>query len=309
MQRRLPKHLHVVDFRARPLDLRPVVAAIMEAENWILERIPPDQKIVLLAGELHSNLTHSFLWQALIEAHATQQKEKPDRTFALGYEMPHDFFFKNGVEDKVREKNLLRALMDTPVTETIESIFKMCAHHGVSCSFNDISHYPEFSSWPSRSNVVDQGDPFTKSIVEKYRPDLLGSRIFRSTTLENFSSSDGMELSNRAIVDNAIAHIERTNARLYIQQCGRAHAVGSSEHECNFQTSLMARFEEAGFHVLPLLTSAEKDRNRSEFLHYTAKPRQAEFMRITGLQEFTQFMMLREDAKRQICKKSHMKLF
>ena len=71
----------------------------------------------------------------------------------------------------------------------------------------------------------------------------------------------------------------------------------------------MARFEEAGFYVLPILPAAEKDNNRGEILHHTAKPRQAEFMRITGLQEFTQFMMLREDAKRQICKKSHMKLF
>ena len=83
-----------VNVGAKPRDLRPIVQAIMEAENWILERMPADQKLAVFLVEEHSFTTHIALHQAVIAAHLQAKKhpagQKAGRDFAYGYEAPHD---------------------------------------------------------------------------------------------------------------------------------------------------------------------------------------------------------------------------
>ena len=298
---RLPGHLQIIDNSQSPLDLRPVVAAIMEAENWILERIPPDKKIVLIAGEVHNDYMHSFLWQALLKAHALQRAQNSDLSFALGYERPKNYTFEKSA--MAGEKTFSPNTQGYKVERVrkYEDLRDLAAKENISMSSNDISVIPKprlvkykiFGKTVLNETVImsyiNQDDPFSKSIVEKYRPDLLGKEVLRSSPVprildpkKEFFERDGIELSNCAIVVNAIAHMQETNVRIYIQQCGQYHATGfRTAGSKAYAKSLSRKFQEAGCHVLPILP-VENLRGFYGELNLDSRCRLDEFMMVTG---------------------------
>ena len=230
-----------VDVEDNRLDLRPIVRAIMTAENWILDRIPEDQKLVVILGENHSLMWHTALQQAVISAHLAAAERREGRNFAFGYELPH-----NGVVIATSDDNLKWT------DEGNKNLFRFCVEQGVNLQFNDASHYQD-----EYDLVFDQQDAFTRDIIAKHAPKSLDKKFYRQA--ENHSFSAGLRLSNMVIAAKASEHMERTGARVYLQDCGLSHALGNRDIKHPYDDSLAAFFKRAGFAVLTVFPSIDHD--------------------------------------------------
>jgi hypothetical protein len=80
-----------VDCSQNPYDLRPAVNAIMAAQNWILDRLPKGQKLIIIMGEYHRRFLHTHLREAVLRALDQQKECDPKRSFAYGVELPSNF--------------------------------------------------------------------------------------------------------------------------------------------------------------------------------------------------------------------------
>ena len=232
-------HQVTIDVEDNRLDLRPIVQAIMAAENWILDRIPEDQKLVVILGEDHSLMWHTALQQAVISAHLAAAERRKGRNFAFGYELPHN----NAVS---------AASDDNPdwADEGNKNLFRFCLEQGVNLQFNDVSHYQD-----GYDLVFDQQDAFTRDIIAKHAPESLDQKLYRLTANHNYSA--GLKLSNIAMVAKAGEHMQRTDARIYLQDCGYSHALGDYDFKHSYDDSLAAFFKRAGFAVLTVFPSID----------------------------------------------------
>lgn len=230
----------VFNARFRPRDLRPIVQEIMAAENWLLDRLLPGQKLVILLSETHTKTFHVALQQAVIGAHINALQKDATRNFAYGYELPHDYL---SGEKLIR--SFLSIYHGTQAEKQTKRLFRFCLKNGVSIQFNDLSDVDGLT--------LNQRDQFTRDLVEKYEPDYLGKRICRVSKYEDFSL--GLKLSNLAMVERATAHMEDSDAQIYLQNCGRGHALGDEQEQHFYEDSLASAFREAGFEVLTVFPS------------------------------------------------------
>jgi len=222
-------------YNADPFDLRPVVKKIMDMENMILDRLPPDQKLVILVGEYHMNMTHILLIQAVIQAH----KQVPHR-FALGLELPHDNIDFIDVlmetETLTNEKPHIINAMDS-----YNALFKFCRTQEIDVRFNDLARTDDFR--------MDADDEMTANIIRKHG---LPRDVSPHECPIDTRTILGMKLRNIGIVENAISHIKKSDARIYIQHCGENHVFGSKLRLENYpyEESLTSLFHQHGFAVL-----------------------------------------------------------
>lgn len=218
-------------YDADPFDLRPVVKAIMDAENMILDRIPPDQKLVILMGEDHSCQTHTLLLQALLQAH--KQAAHPT---ALGLEGSHNIDWLNEPLPP-----------DDSETTSGAALLRFCKTQKVDVRFNDLARGEKLSpdgTTFQQTAILDRGDEMTENI------------IFRHASLSyddlpiHCESLLGIALRNIGIVENAISHNKKSDARIYVQHCGRGHVFGSRSDGHPYKASLTSLFHRHGFAVL-----------------------------------------------------------
>ena len=219
-----------VDCEDAPYDLRPVVEAVMSAENWLLSRLPPDQKIVILLNEAHTDEMSALSQMAVLNAHAVQKRKKPLLNFGYGFEAPHVFKVKDGLP------NLEGAVIESG--QMNEEVIRYVSRKKISMRFNDASLvvHPNFFSVP----CLDPKDKLTRDFMMK-----------RAGFISPFFSAvdnDGMAIRNEAIVHNAIKHMDRIGARIYLQQCGTAHSFGWKKSP--YEDGLYVKFKEKGFAVV-----------------------------------------------------------
>ncbi len=235
--------IHLVDCQDNPFDLSPAVNAIMKAENWLLERMPDDQPLVIIMGEIHEMASHVALQQAVLKAHLEQLQDKPQRTFSFGAESPKT----ENNDDFVSEFDMSCRKNNEDANLANIHLYNFLSRHKISFSNNDIPYF-----WTERGLVIDTDESeFAQYIVKKYAPAEMQDRaIYRQSDYRD--SSLGIALSNRAIVENALVHLERSQSKIYIQKTGLSHVFGEGCCCHKFEDSLVNRFEEAGCTVLPV---------------------------------------------------------
>lgn len=256
----LPAELSNVSCHKDPFNITPAANAIMAAEERILERIPSDQKLVILMGENHSYHVNKLLMGAILKEQTARQKENPQKySFALGYEGPYNITKLISRQTILNESErdcpamAFAALTPDQKYESQDTLFKICLAEKISTRFNDIA-----SVRIGPASLIDVDDPLTKDIIQKHRPDLAKVQvILRAPMLFSpaLDCDDGLALSNLAIVQNAMDHLKETNARIYIQHCGTAHMFAPKQQKKDF--SLKALFEKQGAYVLPVFTHYE----------------------------------------------------
>jgi len=243
-----------VDGSIEPYNLYPATDALMGAENWLLRNIPKNQKIVIILAEEHAITTDVALRQAVLSAHVKQFWHDPQLSFAFGYEQPHNIYAPDIMADNRRLTETFVKMSGLGESkETNQQLFEFCLAHGIQIAFNDIADYQKQNG----DHVVDQNDEFTRGIIAEHAPHLLDGpeEIVRESAQSNMT--DGLILSNLAIVKNAIRHMEKTQSRIYIQDCGVTHALGDKYH-LNYSDSLAQLFRDAGYAVITLIPSLQK---------------------------------------------------
>ena len=244
----------IVDCSANQLDLRPAVDEIMSAVNWILDRIPEDVPLVILAGEDHWRSIHVVLQQVVLA-----ECLKSKIPVALGFELAHDYADRLVESGKIisfdafnfsKEVKNYAAYQSYPTKLAPlahKALLSFCLRNGISTSFNDLSVKGSGSSWK-----INLEDDFTRAMF---------AEAFGSELNEDVSptKSNGINLRNRAIVSNAMSHIKRARSRLYVQATGSAHVFGYEDFGWPYDESLCKKFFEEGCAVLPVLPESSAE--------------------------------------------------
>ena len=237
-----------LDCQENPYDLRPMVRQIMEAENWLLDRLPPDRPLVIIMGEHHDSQGHKLLQKAVLMAHEEMSGQSKAGKFAFGYENYHDYVHRftgkriddpNGCEAVKTHRTYFMG----DIHKAKQDLLDYCVDKNISVGFNDVS---------CTGQKIDYTDPFTREIVSKHYPELL-----KKTPPDRSSNRRGHAISNLCIVEKALEHMQRTQARVYIQQCGQAHVFGCKELGYPIEESLSKRFKERGAEILPVICNYE----------------------------------------------------
>lgn len=262
-----------VDCSAAPCNLRPALDAIMEAENWILERMPEDRRLVIVFGEGHSYQTHQFLQQALLLRHKEQAQANPERSFAYGYEFEKKFWKRCPRDSQIQTAfeilgqtlgleqnqdhpevylNVFQKLEDTHDLKSAKSLIAFCQKEGISVSFNDATSKTNLESMHI---IMDLEDEQVRRIVASH--DNINNRG------EIYAIGQrGMYVRNIAIAENAMEHIAQTNAKIYIQHCGQGHAHGAPDKGLPYEQSLCAQFRKQDVEVLSVMFKCDPERYR-----------------------------------------------
>ena len=250
MQRIHDKHWPFghLDCQENPYDLRPMVRRIMEAESFILDRLPRDVPLVIIIGEHHESQGHALLQKAVLIAHAALRGKSEAGNFAFGYEAAHDYAHKfsgSPIADPHGSQaiNLRRRFHAGSARKAHQDLLDYCVDAKISVSFNDVS---------CDHGRIDYRDPLSRAIVKEYNPTLL-----QKTPPERGADYRGLAISNLCMAEKAMHHIERTQARVYIQQCGQSHVFGDINERYRFEESLSIRFLERGAEILPVICNYE----------------------------------------------------
>jgi len=242
-----------IDCSADPWNIRPVINIIMAAENWLLERLLPDQKLVIVFGQAHGFHTHGLATLALLAAHQDQIATNPDRRFAFGDERSHDFAKKTtGIDIPDPHCELAMSLfndIEMPMSsyETTRAIFGFCLDNHISVGFNDVATIQN-----KVIGTIDQKNAFTREIVKKYDPALLGKKIIRGLPFVGVPK-EAMAISNMCMVERSLSHMERAKSRIYIQSCGLSHVFGMQTEEHDYAESLCGLYAARGVKVIPVV--------------------------------------------------------
>ncbi len=260
-----------VDCTDAPYDLRPALDAIMEAENWILERMPEDRKLVIVFGEGHSYQTHQFLQQALLLRHKEQAQEKPERSFAYGYEFEKKFWKRCPRNSQIQKEfetleqilglrqnqdhpevylSVFQKLGDTHDLKSAKPLIAFCQTEGISVSFNDATSKINLESMRT---IMDLEDEQVRRIVASHE-NIHHGEIYAT-------GKDGMFVRNIAIAENAMEHIAQTNAKIYIQHCGQDHVHGRPDKGLPYEQSLCAQFRKQDVEVLSVMFKCDPERH------------------------------------------------
>lgn len=234
-------------------DLRPVVAAIMKAENWILDRLAPGQKLFLIMGELHNNHMDLLLQQAVLHAHLRQAGKKKDRTFSLGLEFPRNFLFERTGKQDADPDGIhgMNAVIANPARiaapEAQSAVLRTCLENGISVSFNDVAYDLD-------TGHLRLDHPYTEDLIRRYKHLLHGTP---PDAINRGRSSVGPSFSNLAMMEGNIAHAKTKESKIQILHTGKLHVAGSTHHNWWYSTSLSKLFLDSGHAILPIMNNYE----------------------------------------------------
>lgn len=255
-----------VSCAANPYDLRPAVSTIVGAIEETLASMPPDEPLFVIMGEDHGHTADKLLQQAVL-THLTTPENRSTFRPALGYEFSHDMPerilkpYLTGNEWKTIQRHNKLGDLNPLIAMTVASddascaftnLFTFAASSNLRTAFNDA--VINYGKDPSLS-YLNQKDPETRRLITQYAPQELDHRIIaRSRT--------GLYLRNIMIVENALVHAKAAQARVYIQQCGKAHIAGIQNgfyfapSYFPYKESLMTLFHERQARTLAVITDS-----------------------------------------------------
>lgn len=198
-----------------PFDVRPYVNAIIARLNWLESRLPPDVPIIICLGEHHGISSHLAASQTLLES-------LKNCDFSLGYEAPAAIAPHGQLETTMIERMYNDAISGNGYLAR-SSLYQQCVDQKLFGNLNDIANVQS----PGFGNEVDidEKDPQAMRLIRTHVKDY-DDPIVRNA--EYAPMTQGMLLSNHAIVENALAHLAETKHRLYVQLTGSAHVTEST---------------------------------------------------------------------------------
>lgn len=213
----------VVNCKPNPYDLRPAVAAILEAIDARRKTLAKGQKIVVLMGEEHATSSHILLQLFLIDA-----LRKRGERFTVSIEQPHNLWKYN------------KALPDAgyifdPAAAC--ALSKFLAFYAADVC--PVSHRKFYQYLLNNKNLVvfsdaarkesagkrflDQADPITRLFIQRHASNQETSSQKEISTGPN---SPGTKIRNHMIVDLTLGHANRHEADLVIFCGGSNHILG-----------------------------------------------------------------------------------
>lgn len=186
----------------------------------------------------------------------------------LHYANKQMFFEKNLVKENISieadpdgQKMLKLCFKHIAMYGAMNPVLKFCYQHNVSVSFNDIASDQDYLDCGENEasklfSIVDQSDGLSREMIQRYAPHLINETIYRSSEAPEMDMIAGIMLSNRTMVHNAMAHIKRSQAKIYIQHCGLAHVAGDAHFlkgvtvNLPYKESLHRYFTQAGCCVI-----------------------------------------------------------
>ncbi len=233
----------IIDCSRDPFNIRPAYQAIMHTQNWILDRLPADKKLVIIMGESHNLTLNALLLQASIRELHKQQKANPDRSVAVSIELPSNFSeMKRGVKPS-DDQSRMRANVDSFQRDGFfiwgydghSACLEFCMRANIPISFHDVTMTPRIE--------IIAASPESERVINSYPVNVTGQRV-------NSKSRDHMAVRNMVCVEHVVAQTEASGARIVVVSAGAAHIGGYNKFP--YKESLTALFMNRGFSVLPV---------------------------------------------------------
>lgn len=230
--------LKLFDCTVAPTDIRPIVDVVLSEQELLAINLDSTKKIVIVVGEVHNFQSHLILQMLLVR----EMYKRYGRGLAVGFEIPSNILKLLEGGFFKRSPHTAADVFNTAVirgsAEARKHLLKICMDLGLSWSFNDME-----------------------------------ARLQGRKVLINADIAE----RNLNIVKNTVRHIQRTNARVYIQTCGISHLWGVSDLDSFKQKkrgflktkkaeSLSELYRKEGFQVLPLILEYEAKEFENEDL-------------------------------------------
>lgn len=247
-----------------------------------LNRLRPEEKLVIISGEEHSTPAH-LLIQTGIMAHLASRREKSpaDATenFVMAYEQPFNNLslmantayklkvqthLKYKMQEYDREGHLaLKANLinntykDAPLSR--ERVFRAALGYNIPVIFNDAAYIPRLFG----GAFLDFKDDLLHETLKKAGKSHNLRSSYRTPRID-IGSPLGLALRNSLMVERALVFARKQHARIIIQQCGAGHIFGNREKGWEYADSLVSRFREAGYRTMAIFVSSEKSGHTPE---------------------------------------------
>lgn len=228
-----------------PVDVTPVVDAVKKRVDEI-KSADADAKIIVWAGEIHTNPVHKLLQPSILQA--VSDVSTPimgvelwrNRIIgyadALNYHVSDDYvdrFIEKDRDGKIQNALLALSHGQSRASNTIEAIARFHIDNGFKAVFTDAARYMQ-------GNTLDPMDSATHLAFE-----LSGENTNRNDV--RVRSRKGLEIRNRVMLEEASSLLNDTD--VVVQMCGMSHIIGEKDFEglrgYDYETSLAGFVNEA----------------------------------------------------------------
>lgn len=234
---------NAIDCSADPLNIRPPFQTILNAQNWILDRLPEDKPLVIIMGEAHGYTLNALLEQAVIRGLHQQQSRHPERSLAVSIECPSNFseikHYSTPKDDQSRRQDNVESFKRDGFFiagyDGCKEILEFCEEANIPTGFHDIT-------MTSEKRIIAASSE-SRRAINSYHINITGQIV-------DTESRDHMAVRNLVGVENSISLMRTTGAKTLVVIAGAAHVVGYKNFP--YKESLTALFLEKGFAVLPV---------------------------------------------------------
>ncbi len=225
-----------IDAIDNPYDLRPVINAIMNTQNVLMDTIPDDQPIVIIMGERHDHPINSLLQEGVLKALLKQREQNDKIKFSFGLEWASN-------------ETVFLSTRDNYFFPASAALFAFCDAHDIPLAFSDAVRAYKKASGDNTfeiDEVLKKDDPLNAKLIHDNFPAWEGDSLI---------SREGMAIRNMAMVENATRLIRETKSKIYVQHCGQNHAIGSIKNP--YKESLRNLFEKQGCATITVMPEYE----------------------------------------------------
>lgn len=242
-----------------PYDIRPPLDLL---EGWVKHLLQQDERpLYILFGEDHHRTFDIVLRQAFIErlkisGHSIAYGAESESNMLewlienwYGIEIPDEAKGKICQSDKNGQRFLQSAhaaYIPTTSPHSRRNLWASLLNSSVPFQCNDIPRTEDDVS-------IDQSSDHVAQIVF----DHLGVSSDEAGVID-LVSSNGMLIRNRYMADQAVAHQHETDARVYVQDCGKHHLYGYHKDKLGYRGSLSQIFSERGLKTLVVANLTER---------------------------------------------------
>lgn len=239
---------HTIDCSANPYDLRPAAEAILTRALDMLSQRTNDKPVVILMGECHIASAHIALQQMV-----AQSLKESEQNFMVGVELPHNAWSVIARDD-----------MDIDVPDGLyyspndlddggqASLTAYLSHDGTDGA--PVAHQNLYSYFLNNRIPTFFNDAAkTKAGLDMNDPLMVHEEI----VVQPKDIAGAMKARNKIMASLGDKYAKATGADIILQTTGMAHILGDEADHSSPDDSLMAAYEKAGFHVLPVFVNSE----------------------------------------------------
>lgn len=252
-----------------PCDLGPAIRILTDVIEEELDRLDPEEPLVILMGEGHSLPVHMMLQIGVMKHLAGLRDADPEdssRNFVMASEMPfnntavlvqredtYGLDIPENLKYRIQEHDpdghlgLEAIITKNPVNNaprSKERVFQTALQYEIPTVFNDAAR-KEIDG----NTCLDLNDPQLANAVPEESRDM-------NVPLD---SPLGYALRNRIMMKRAFEFAHKQTARIIFQACGTNHLFGVENNEAKYSHSLASQFKAAGCRTLGIFITSESN--------------------------------------------------